>query len=122
MDKAFGGEVKLLLAEDSVPDIVLFRRIMPPDWSVTVVSDGTVALEQAQTSDWTVIVLDDVLPNLTGFQVAERLIAEPHPPIIIWSGMLPDVARDRAMRLGIAFVSKHERLDALVQTVRGLIR
>ena len=45
--------------------------------------DGASALEAAHTLEPRVILLDVQLPDLDGFVVCERLLAEPDPPIVV---------------------------------------
>ena len=65
---------KVLLIEDEVFISDLYvRTLEKAGYNVTVVADGNQALAQAQTDTYDIILLDIMIPNLTGTEILRRL-------------------------------------------------
>jgi DNA-binding response OmpR family regulator len=58
------------------------RSLKKSGYKVTVISDGEEALKAAQTNDYDIILLDLMIPNLTGIEIL-RVLRDPArvPPI-----------------------------------------
>ena len=68
--------MRVLLVEDEVPLAEMVRRGLVADGhSVEVVHDGIRGLEAASTGEHDVVVLDIMLPGLSGYRILERLRA-----------------------------------------------
>ena len=87
--------------------------------------DGQDGLRRARDDRPDAIVLDLVMPDLTGFEVLERLRAETVtrdvPVIIVTSKVLDDAERQRLDGLGAAIVSKAAERDAAVAQLRSVL-
>src|SRR5947199_2125479 len=82
--------VRVLLVEDEVPLAEMVRRGLVADGhSVEVVHDGIRALEAACLGDHDVVVLDIMLPGLSGYRILERLRAAQ-----VWTPVLMLTAKD----------------------------
>jgi DNA-binding NarL/FixJ family response regulator len=72
-----------------VDDHALFRkwaRVLLEQAGYAVLgdaADGASAIEEASRTRPEVVLLDIRLPDIDGFEVAERLIAQPSPPIVV---------------------------------------
>lgn len=69
-----GGKTRVLLVEDEPVITARIEGVLAPTCSVTVVTDGDVAIEQVLTSTYDCILLDLMLPHLSGFDVLRNLI------------------------------------------------
>jgi two-component system phosphate regulon response regulator PhoB len=69
---------RLLLVEDE-PDVarLLVYNLEAAGWSVTHAPRGLDALAKARVEDFVVVVLDVMLPDMSGFDVCKRLRAAP---------------------------------------------
>jgi two-component system, OmpR family, phosphate regulon response regulator PhoB len=69
---------RLLLVEDE-PDVarLLVYNLEAAGWQVTAVARGLDALAKARVEDPMVVILDVMLPDMSGFDVCKRLRAEP---------------------------------------------
>ena len=66
--------MKVLLAEDDVRMAGLIRRgLEEEEYQVDVAADGETAARMAEEGTYTVLVLDVMLPGLSGFEVCRRL-------------------------------------------------
>jgi DNA-binding response OmpR family regulator len=82
--------VRVLLVEDEVPLAEMVRRGLVADGhSVEVVHDGIRGFEAAATGDHDVVVLDIMLPGLSGYRILERLRAAQ-----VWTPVLMLTAKD----------------------------
>jgi len=119
------GVTTLLLAEDD-PEVVRIveTQFMSAGYRVDVAHDGAEALAALPTSRPDVIILDLVMPNVSGFEVLERLgTAETRPRIVVLSvrGREEDVTR--AFELGADdYVTKPFSPRELMARVARLLR
>lgn len=84
--------VHVLIIEDEqfISDLYV-RTLQKSGYEVTVVSDGNQALSEAQTNEYDIILLDIMIPNLTGTEILHRLRnpAQPrlHSKIIVTTNL-----------------------------------
>src|SRR5450432_640433 len=92
--------------------------------SVTTAASGAEALRQAETSRPDLIVLDVMLPDLSGFEVCRRLRAAGNEvPVIFLTAR--DTSSDTVTGLAIGgddYVTKPFSVEALVARVRAVLR
>ncbi len=82
--------MRVLLVEDEVPLAEMVRRGLVADGhSVQVVHDGPGGLAAAGTGEHDVVVLDIMLPGLSGYQILQRLRADG-----VWTPVLMLTAKD----------------------------
>lgn len=68
-----------------------------------------------------VVLLDNRMPELSGLEVAERILTErPGQLIMLYSAFLDDEVRARAATLGIALCVSKNELDRLPSLIREL--
>jgi YesN/AraC family two-component response regulator len=68
-----------------------------------------------------VVILDNRMPELTGLEVAEQILAErPAQLIVLYSAFLDEEVREAAARIGIARCVSKEDLDRLPAVIREL--
>ena len=98
-------DVKVLLIEDDVAAAEMYRlRLVADGYSVVIGHDGEEGLRLASDEAPDFIYLDLRMPGLDGFEVLERLRAEPatmNIPVIILTNYGEPEFRDRGMRLGV---------------------
>ncbi|HEX8003855.1 MAG TPA: response regulator transcription factor [Mycobacteriales bacterium] len=65
-------------------------------------ADGAEAIERWRAERPEVVVLDHRMPDMTGLEVAERILAEhPEQSIVLFSAYLDEDTMDAARRLGV---------------------
>lgn len=94
----YGGRRRILIAEDDVPMRKLIRRELEIDgYLVTEAHNGRETLDLARSEDFDLMVLDLVMPDLSGWDVLEHRATDPRlravPVIIVSARRGPDVAR-----------------------------
>jgi CheY-like chemotaxis protein len=120
-------DVKVLLIEDDVAAAEMYRLCLVADgYTVIIGHDGHEGLRLAAEEAPDFIYLDLRMPGLDGFEVLERLRAEPatmHTPVIILSNYGEPELRERGLRLGaLEFLVKADTTPAhLSQTVERAV-
>jgi CheY-like chemotaxis protein len=119
---------KHILIVDDYPDALdiwaLYLRSM--GYRVSTASDGAAAIEQAERLLPDLIVLDLELPQVSGFDVARHLRANPATrgiPLIAATGYSHRGQLDRALQAGFdLIVIKPTDPDALVEEIERLLK
>ena len=107
MKRTLDPPISTLIVDDQ-PDIrLLLRVIINASNSGLVVAgeaeSGVDALERVDSLDPDVIVLDQMMPGMTGLEVAEQIIRRrPAQVIVLCTAFLNDEIRARAAEVGIA--------------------
>lgn len=111
-----------ILVVDDEPDIrALLQVVLAVEgWEAVEASSGEEALDRAREGEIDVAVLDYRMPEMTGIEVARRLLADHFPaPIVIFSAYLDRELTAECARLGVKTISKLD-LPGLVALCRDL--
>jgi class 3 adenylate cyclase len=127
--KAAAGQAvfRVLVVDDDQDMAALLARTLAKEgMSVDTVFDGDSALVHAMSSTPDLILLDVVLPGISGFDICERLKADDATaliPIILVTTLEDSRSRVRGIEAGADdFLSKPIRLEELVARVKTLRR
>jgi two-component system response regulator RegX3 len=90
---------------------------------VDVAADGDVALAAARSEPYDMIVLDLMLPKLSGTEVCRRVRAESDVPILMLTARDAEVDRVMGLEIGADdYVTKPFSMAELVSRVRAILR
>ena len=115
---------RILVVED-VPVVlaVLRMRLEAEGFAVLTARDGVEALEEARASHPDLLLLDLMLPRLSGERVCQELRADPRTralPIVVLSARVGETERLRALAAGAdAFMTKPYEANRLVAEIRS---
>jgi len=115
---------RVLLADDE-PDIVapVTYALRAEGFDVDAVSDGEQALEAARTGAYDAVVLDIMMPKLSGTDVCRRLRSESIVPIIMLTAKDAEVDRVLGLELGADdYVTKPFSTRELASRIRAVLR
>jgi DNA-binding response OmpR family regulator len=117
--------MKILLVEDDEPmAATLASALMTDRHTVNIATDGHMGLMLAQTYDYDLVVLDDLIPRLDGISVCRRLRSQGlHMPILLLTAK--DSQTDKIVGLDAGaddYVVKPFDLEELRARVRALLR
>jgi DNA-binding response OmpR family regulator len=115
---------RILIADDE-PDIVapLSYALRRAGYEVDAVGDGEAALDAARASSYDVVVLDVMMPKLSGTEVCRRLRAESAVPIIMLTAKDAEVDRVVGLELGADdYVTKPFSVRELISRVGAVLR
>ncbi|MBI1318887.1 MAG: response regulator [Candidatus Hydrogenedens sp.] len=122
-----GGSARILIVDDVPDNIKLLRALLEIDGhTVTGAENGHDALQAVSTNPPDIILLDLVLPDITGFEICERVKTDPRTgniPIIVISGMGDRDTNLRAFECGAdEFLSKPFDRTLLKARIQNTLR
>ncbi|MCF6247494.1 MAG: response regulator [Desulfobacula sp.] len=113
-------KIKLLIADDEKEFIeALAQRLEIRDFTVTAVTSGEAAIEMAAKINFDVIILDVLMPKLTGIEALKQIKKiNPITPIIMLTGEATVENAIQGMKLGaFDFLIKPTKTDTLSQKI-----
>jgi CheY-like chemotaxis protein len=116
---------RALVVDDDPATRYLLRSVLEKQhWIVTEAEDGQAALAAVRENTPDLILLDLMMPNVDGFEFAERLHADPRfrsiPVVVITSKELSEEDRRRLNGSVLKVVRKGGSGEGLLQALRGL--
>jgi DNA-binding response OmpR family regulator len=118
-------EPRVLVVEDEVGVRNALRRGLTAEgMDVVTAADGPSALRAALTGSFDVVLLDIMLPGLSGYRVLQRLRAEGvHTPVLLVSAKDGEVDQADGLDLGAdGYLVKPFSFIVLVAQVKALLR
>ena len=117
----------LLVEDDQFLGSLIKNRFVKEGFDMDWVMDGEAAIAKLKEMPHDLILMDIILPGASGFEVMEKITAEPQvgsTPIIIISnlGQESDIARGRELGAVSYLVKADTPIDILVQKVREFLR
>ncbi|WP_034263287.1 response regulator transcription factor [Actinospica robiniae] len=113
-----------LLVVDDEPNIreLLSASLRFSGFAVSAAADGRESLAAAAAHQPDLVILDVMLPDLDGFEVAARLRASHHVPVLFLTAR--DAVGDKVtgLALGDDYVTKPFSLEEVVARIRNLLR
>ena len=120
------GRVLLVEDEPNIAEAIRFLLIRD-GWQVEVVSDGTEAVPAARVIRPDLVILDLMLPGMSGLEILTALRADPRTtalPVLMLTAKGQGRDREAAERAGVsAFMSKpfaNAEMRARVRALMGL--
>lgn len=118
---------KILIVDDVATNRIVFKvKLAAAGYGAILASDGADCLAQARLERPDAILLDLMLPDMTGIEVLRQLKADPATrriPVVMISGEQDPVRRVAALRAGAAdFMARPIDDDMLLARLRGLLR
>jgi two-component system, OmpR family, response regulator len=115
---------KILLIDDDVKLTALLRDYMQADgFSVHVESEGTGGVASALSGDYSLAVLDVMMPQLNGLEVLRRIRQTSTLPVLMLTARGDDVDRITGLELGADdYVPKPTTPRELVARIRAILR
>lgn len=113
----------VLVVDDSATSRALVIRALPVELRADLAqaANGLEALEALRARSRDLILLDLNMPKMDGYQLLEALHGTALPPVIVLSGDIQPLARDRVLALGArAFLKKPVDPKALGVTLAEL--
>lgn len=117
--------MRILVAEDDAQLGASIKQGLARDgYAVDLAADGADALELARTTPYDLVILDVMLPSLTGFEVCRQMRTARHPAAILFLTALGAVDdRVRGLDLGgDDYLVKPFAFAELEARVRALLR
>lgn len=115
---------RLLVVDDDTELCLLVTRYLEAEgFQVDSVNDGQEGIERALSGDYSLVVLDVMLPGVNGFDVLRRIRAESPIPVIMLSARAEDVERIVGLEIGADdYLGKPFNPHELVARIRAVSR
>jgi two-component system OmpR family response regulator len=125
MRRADGNPISVLVVDDeSVLAEMVSMALRYEGWNITTAGDGTSAINAARSARPDAVVLDVMLPDMSGLEVLRRLREQnPHLPVLLLTAK--DALEDRIAGLtagGDDYVTKPFSIEEVVLRLRALLR
>jgi len=116
----------ILIADDEAHLRLLVRKtLLEDDYKMVEAVDGKAALESALKERPDLMILDWMMPGLSGIQVLEELRRDPlaaKTPVVMLTARSQQVDKDRALELGVrAYLVKPFSPLELIQLVERVL-
>ena len=94
--------MKILIIEDDQSVAELERDYLEINggFQCDLYTDGTQGLQAALAGDYALVIVDVMLPGLSGFEICRRLREVKDTPVIIISALADDIDKVRGLGLG----------------------
>ena len=125
MRRADGNPINVLVVDDeAVLAEMVSMALRYEGWNIATAGDGAAALESARSQRPDVVVLDVMLPDMSGLDVLRKLREQnPQLPVLLLTAK--DAVEDRIAGLtagGDDYVNKPFSLEEVVLRLRALLR
>src|SRR5262249_26363904 len=119
-----GMTARVLLADDEADILTpVSYALRAEGFEVEAVEDGQQAFDAARSGGFDVVVLDVMMPKLSGTEVGRRLRAESIVPIIMLTAKDAEVDRILGLELGADdYVTKPFSARELASRIRAVLR
>src|SRR6202165_3353755 len=122
-DSLQARERVLLVDDDRELCQMLTEYLNAEHFEVKSVHDGGDALEELKTNEFEILVLDVMLPSVSGFDVLRKLGASYETPILMLTARGDDIDRIVGLELGADdYLSKPFNPRELVARIRAILR
>lgn len=114
----------LIIDDDTRLTEMLAEYLAPEGLSLTAFANGSTGLREAQTGEYDLIVLDVMLPGLSGFEVLRQLRESgSETPVLMLTARGDDVDRIVGLEMGADdYLAKPFSPKILVARIRALLR
>lgn len=115
---------KILVIDDDQELCVLIRKFLEiENYSVEVSHDGESGLKRVQDSEFSLIILDVMLPKMNGFDVLTQLRKTIMTPVLMLTAKDSEVDKVSGLRLGADdYLTKPFSMNEFVARVQALLR
>lgn len=118
--------IKVLVADDSITIQKVIGIIFGGDeYSLTVVDNGKAAVDKAREINPDILLIDALMPGMTGYEVAEAVRSTPSladKPILILTGTFEPFDEEKAKKCGADdFIAKPFESQQIITKVNELL-
>ena len=112
------SEYKVLIVDDVISNVLLLKVLLTNEkFKIVTAGNGTQALEQVKKENPDLVLLDVMMPDISGFEVAQQMKADPEMaeiPIIFLTALNSTVCYVHVMRGTILLPEDVSKLHSYV--------
>src|SRR5437016_3904004 len=115
---------RVLVIDDDIELCDLLAEYLAPEgFDVDAVYNGEKGIEQMLSSEYALVVLDVMLPNVNGFEVLRRIRAKSRTPVLMLTARGTDVDRIVGLEIGADdYLPKPFNPRELVARIHAILR
>lgn len=106
---------RVLLVDDMEANRVIFQELAAP-WKfiLDLAVSGEEAVQMVKEREYQMIILDQMMPGMSGFETADQIQRYSHAPLVLMTADISDEVRSRSIRHGFTdFMPKPIRLQRM---------
>ncbi|MFE7376662.1 response regulator transcription factor [Bacillus cereus] len=113
----------LVVEDDQEIQELIKQFLMTQQYKVIVASDGLEGMKQFNKQSFDLILLDVMMPNLSGFEVAKMMRSQSNIPIIMLTALEEEQDQMKGFDLGIDdYITKPFSFHVLMRRVEAVLR
>ncbi|PDY41049.1 response regulator transcription factor [Bacillus wiedmannii] len=113
----------LVVEDDQEIQELIKQFLMTQQYKVIVASDGLEGMKQFNKQSFDLILLDVMMPNLNGFEVAKMIRSQTNIPIIMLTALEEEQDQMKGFDLGIDdYITKPFSFHVLMRRVEAVLR
>ncbi|MGE7608762.1 response regulator transcription factor [Peribacillus frigoritolerans] len=113
----------LVVEDDQEIQELIKQFLMTQQYTVEVASDGLEGMKQYNRTPFDLVLLDVMLPNLNGFEVAKMIRKEANVPIIMLTALEDEQDQLKGFDFGIDdYITKPFSFHVLIRRVEAVLR
>ncbi|MGG4268246.1 response regulator transcription factor [Peribacillus simplex] len=113
----------LVVEDDQEIQELIKQFLMTQQYTVEVASDGLEGMKQYNKQSFDLILLDVMMPNLNGFEVAKMIRNQSNVPIIMLTALEEEQEQLKGFDLGIDdYITKPFSFHVLIRRVEAVLR
>ncbi len=115
---------KILVIEDDLEIQELIKQFLKTqNYTLAVASDGVEGIKKLNTQPFDLILLDVMMPNLNGFEVAKMIRSQSNIPIIFLTALEEEQDQMKGFDLGIDdYITKPFSFHVLIRRIQAILR
>lgn len=116
-------QARVLMADDMSVNLKIFREMVKPwQFKLDLVESGKEAVLAVQKQKYDLIVLDQMMPEMTGEETAEKILEICNTPLVMLTADITDERKLECRKKGFSeFLAKPIELDKLKRTIEQLL-
>ena len=123
MSDTTAGNARVLVVDDQAPNVRLLQAILTPrGYDVSTASSGEEALAILEKDDMDLVLLDIVMPEITGIDTLERLLqADTGARVVMVSSVgAEDTVRDCLKKGAKSFLQKPLQKEGMLNILKNV--
>lgn len=113
----------LVIEDDQEIQELIKQFLMAQHYTVEVASDGLEGMKQFNKESYDLVLLDVMMPNLNGFEVAKIIRSQSNVPVIMLTALEEEEDQVKGFDLGIDdYITKPFSFHVLIRRVEAVLR